>query len=91
MDEDNRVSSWTIHGPEAQLRCLQFIWETVKSISSLHILGASFLWAGTKPGSVGVHEARLVWLQWFINPQGYDFKSSSLKFGWKGKIAYLFI
>lgn len=59
-----------MHGLEAQLRRLHFIWEIVRSISSLLILGAYYLWAGTRPSSDGVHGACLIWLLWFINPQG---------------------
>lgn len=44
----------------------------------------------TKPSSVGVHGACLVGLPWFIDPQGDDFKSSSLEFGWKDKTAHSF-
>lgn len=51
------------------------------------------LWADTKPRSVGIHGVGihgtgLGWLRWFVNPQGYDFKSRSLEFVWKAKIAH---
>ena len=43
----------------------------------------------TKPNSIGVYGTGLVWLLWFIDPQG-DFKSNAVEFGWKDKTAHSF-
>lgn len=77
-----------VHVLEAQLRCLHFTWETVRSIGSLPMLGAYDLWAGTEPRSARVHGAGPEGPPWFMNPQGCDFKSSSLESEWKGKLAH---
>ena len=41
---DNRVvRDWTIHGLQAQLRCLRNMWETARSITSLCVLSVCHL------------------------------------------------